>query len=128
MQCPSHKAQQPDDNTLDTWITIGKDRCCSYCGSWHPDEFLAFLSIAADPVQTGWIEESTKIYKIYIHRSEIDNAFLGAIKFYKWHLQEEIDEAIKALYREALEVSFRKMMADLDRTCIELGIGSKSQD
>lgn len=121
--CSSHKAQRPDDTRLDHWVKTGHDRCCSYCGSWHPDEFLAFLHEAADSQKPQhYITHATKSYKIYIHRPNVSNAGQGAIKFYKWHLPESIDEATQKLYREALETSFRKSMAIVDQTCIDMGM------
>lgn len=122
MRCPQHDAQQPDDGREDHWRSQGADRCCSYCGSWHPDEFLNFLHVAADPNQPGRIEHATKDYKIYVHRPGVANASEGAIKFYKWHLPQEIDEATQVVYREAMEVSFRKMMAATDRLCLDMGM------
>ena len=118
MICPSHSRQRPHDPTLDRWEERGPDRGCSYCGSWHPDDFLSFLEIAADPEEKeSYLEPSTKGYKVYIHRPGISNATQGVIKFYKWHLPEQIDEETEKLWREALEVSFRKNMAVLDRVC-----------
>lgn len=121
--CPSHQQQRPHWPDPDRWDTnvYGDDRTCSYCGSWHPDDFLAFLIDAADPEkQLSYIEHSTKNYKIYIHRPGISNASQGAIKFYKWHLPEDIDEATQSLYREALETSFRKSMAIIDQACLNI--------
>lgn len=124
MRCPSHEHQQPDDPTLDYWETVGSDRCCSYCGSWHPDEFLAFLKVVASPNQPGHIEGTRKNYKIYLHRPGISHAGQGAIKFYKWHLPAPVDEETEALYREAMEVGFRKMMSAMDKWCIDMGMGN----
>ncbi len=118
MSCPQNR----DKNVDYDWRIVGSDRCCEYCGSWHPDEFFDFLVTAANPDVPGHLEHSRKNYKIYIHRPHILNASQGAIKFYKWHLPETIDDAIQVLYREAMEVSFRKMMAKLDRLCLDLGM------
>lgn len=126
MRCLSHSHQRPDDPTPDYWQVRGNDKCCSYCGSWHPDEFLEFLKEAADPSKPGCIDPATgKNYKVYIERPQVKNAMDGAIKFYKWHLPNEMSEEIQALYREAVEVSFRKTMRRLDEVCLEMGMENR---
>jgi hypothetical protein len=72
MLCPRHQSQEPSTSTPDAWVLRGNDRCCSYCGSWHPDKFLAFLSEAADPNNPGYIEPATKSYKIYIKHPQLE--------------------------------------------------------
>ena len=86
---------------------------------------MAFLKVVADPDQPGHIEHAArKDYKIYIHRPDISHAGEGAIKFYKWHLPESVDEKTEALWREAMEVGFRKMMGVMDKWCIDMGMGN----
>lgn len=76
---------------LDSWKKFGSDRCCSFCGSAHPDELDAMLDL-----ETTKIDVSDKRYKIYIRRPAVSNANTGAIKFYTWHLPTD-PTAAKAL-------------------------------
>ena len=69
---------------LDSWKKFGSDRCCSFCGSAHPDELDVMLDL-----ETTKIDVSDKRYKIYIRRPGVMNASGGAIKFYTWHLPED---------------------------------------
>lgn len=68
------------------------DRVCSYCGSLHPEDFLALVKRCAesDPLaeynSVVEIEQSDKGYKIYIHQPGVRNAHEGGIKFYTQHL------------------------------------------
>lgn len=69
------------------------DRCCSYCGSLHPDDVIDILT-CGNPF---YLETSTKSYKIYVSREGVQNAGDGGIKYYRWHDNEGfIDRAIKA--------------------------------
>lgn len=122
MRCPSHEAQRPWDKSEDHWRTEPNgDRTCSYCGSWHPDDLIAFLPIATDPAQKEeYINPSTKSYKLYIQRSAVKNASEGAIKFYTWHMPNDWDEATLKRLNEAIEVSFRKMVAHVDQVSIAM--------
>ena len=71
----------------------GKDKCCSYCGSWHPVEFLSFLKTVAENEDSNYrIELNTRRDKIYITRPHIKNATHGAIKIYLFHLKLYCDE------------------------------------
>jgi hypothetical protein len=81
---------------LDTWNVYGRDRCCSYCGSWHPDEFLAHARAG------GEVELSDKGYKIYVQRPGIKNAGEGAIKFYTQHIPRPRVPEFEAAINEAL--------------------------
>lgn len=120
-QCPSHTSHIPGDDEPDKWVQWGDDRVCSYCGSLHPEEFINFLKDAIDPTKPRhYLGETTKGHKVYIHRPNVSNASEGAIKFYGWHTPSPLSAEDAALFREAQEVSFRKMMAVLDQASIEL--------
>lgn len=80
---------------LDTWNIAGADRVCSYCGGWHPDEFLAFLV-------DGRIDLSDKGYKFYVRRPGVGNAVEGAIKFYTWHIADDRVPEFEAAVNRAL--------------------------
>ncbi|AGY57134.1 hypothetical protein [Gloeobacter kilaueensis] len=108
--CPdrmqSFGPQRREEN-LDHWAKRGADRVCSYCGSMHPDEFVAFLRRAADPAQPDRLGLTDKNYKLYVHRPGVSNAGQGAIKFYKWHLAPEGQELeeLEALFKAAVQQS-----------------------
>jgi len=71
----------------DYWEKRGKDRCCSFCGSWHPAEFLEFCDrIFHTNGRCGTIELNDRHDKIYIQRPGIRNAEDGAIKIKMAHL------------------------------------------
>lgn len=80
-EVPSHLHWTKDDQ----WETRkGKDvEQCSFCGSLHPDEFMA-LVIANEPLGC-----TTKNYKAYIRDHE---------KFYYQHLSIEQKKMIVELY------------------------------
>lgn len=97
--CP-RRAEGPlyAEENADTWNVYGADRTCSYCGSWHPDEFLAFVK-TVDGVD-GHLDVSDKKYKIYVRRKGIKNAGEGAIKFYFQHAPK--DQAFYDAVNEAV--------------------------
>ena len=82
-----------NESAPDEWIRRGKDRCCSFCGSAHPEEVLAIMR------ERGFsaIEFTSKGYKWYIHRAEVPNASFGAIKYYRWHDTPEFLTAFREL-------------------------------
>lgn len=82
------------EEMLDRWVRVGNDRCCSFCGSMHPDDLSAALDL-----ETTKIDVSDKRYKVYVRRPGVINASAGAIKFYNWHLPSEVDAATNLLER-----------------------------
>lgn len=76
------------EEMLDRWVKFGDDRCCSFCGSMHPDDLSAALDL-----ETTKIDVSDKRYKVYVRRPGIINASMGAIKFYNWHLPSNAEAA-----------------------------------
>lgn len=88
---------------LDGWQKRGEDRCCSYCGSLHEDEFFEVLKGYVE-VKPGYrFDLTTKSYKRYASRPGVSNASEGGIKFYMWHLSAESTEEQKALYGAAVK-------------------------
>ncbi len=79
-----------NQETPDEWILRGTDRCCSYCGSAHPDDVLALIR------SSGWgvIGFTSKGYKWYLNRQNVPNASFGAIKYYRWHDTEDFKAEI----------------------------------
>lgn len=77
----------------DFWRRSGKDRTCSYCGSWHPEEFLAHVEKV---IAHGGIDYRASLNdhkdKIYVDRPNVFNAGDGAIKFKTAHLWQYLRE------------------------------------
>jgi hypothetical protein len=73
------------------------NRVCSYCGSLHPDDFLALVKASANAPEDATyrsvvdIEPSDKSYKIYVSQPGVRNAMEGGIKFYVQHLPRDPD-------------------------------------
>lgn len=91
----------------DTWrMRPNGDRCCSFCGSLHPDDWLRLMKEAADPEKETSIEMSTKTYKFYVRQKGVSSATEGGIKFYTWHIpsKEWAAEANK-LHEDVLKAS-----------------------
>lgn len=82
---------------LDTWEKRGNDTTCSFCGSMHPDEFMALCEESTKPNALVEIEKTDKRYKYYIKRPGILNAQQGAIKFYMQHLSDEQRGQLRAI-------------------------------
>lgn len=82
---------------LDHWDLIGDDKCCSFCGSLHPERVLELIENEGFSI----IESSDKYYKLYVNRKEIPNASFGGIKFYTYHFNSD---QIKR-YNELLKLS-----------------------
>lgn len=84
-QCPSRESGPWNYPETDTWKIIGKDKCCSYCGSIHPDRVLELINEHGFKV----INRSDKQHKWYIEQPNVPNASFGGIKYYRWHDTEE---------------------------------------
>jgi hypothetical protein len=80
----------------DTWKLIGKDKCCSFCGSLHPDRVIELVKEHG----TSIIEMSTKSYKLYINQPNVPNASFGGIKYYRHHDTKEFVDQINELYKK----------------------------
>jgi len=100
---------------LDRWNKRNKDKVCSFCGSWHPEEFLAFLDkVISTKAEENRIEISDKKYKIYVTRPGILNAGEGTIKFKTHHLSKEQYQNNYLKINEAHKLSWNKFMAKMD--------------
>lgn len=85
---------------LDTWELRGKDKCCSFCGSLHPERVLELVRENGSSI----IEMSTKGYKWYVNQPNVPNAAFGGIKYYRHHdTQEFIDELNRLIRAEKLK-------------------------
>ncbi len=82
---------------LDKWEMRGDDKCCSFCGSIHPDRVIELIKLHG----LGIVEPSTKQYKWYIHQKNVPNASYGGIKYYRYH---DTPEFIKE-YNEVVDLS-----------------------
>lgn len=85
--------QAEREEKVDRWDKVGNDRCCSYCGSIHPDDLIALIHEQGLSV----IDPSDKGYKWYLNRPGIPNAGFGAIKYYRQHDTPEFLAALREL-------------------------------
>lgn len=99
------------------------DRCCSFCGSWHQDEFTAWCqSVLSGELPPFHVMEDYKVVsehlsladsrvKFYVSQAGVSNALDGAIKLKTAHLSpEQLDLANKALrfVREAARAEMQR--------------------
>jgi hypothetical protein len=83
------------------------DTTCSFCGSWHPKEFLAFLGeVVTNEDFNIRIELNDSRDKIYIQRPTVKCAGQGAIKVYLVHVKQYIEE--KGLSMEKADEKLHK--------------------
>lgn len=119
--CPSRKENPgpwtydsgPDHWEKGTSLADHRDderfRCCSFCGSVHPDDFMRFL-------KEGWILGPTdKNYKAYLGEPIEPYNLLGTIeisskdvgKFYYEHLSEgQRKEFVDMLNQKAIKIGY----------------------
>lgn len=81
------------EENLDEWNIIGDDRCCSFCGSLHPDRVIELVEQHGFAIING----SDKCYKWYIHQPNVPNAGFGGIKYYRHHDTEEFIKKLNEL-------------------------------
>ncbi len=86
---------------LDTWTTgrglIGQsaELSCNFCGSLHPDTFMAWVEAG------GEVGPTDKNYKAYIHSPATDAAPHGReAKFYYVHLGRDQKQRFIELYND----------------------------
>lgn len=129
MKCPfQSKEFVYNASTVKTeWQLRGSDKCCSYCGSWHPQEFLEFLpNVTSDPNIKVRIELNDKRNKIYVSRPDVNNASEGAIKVYLAHIKEYVERSgfdvseIDNQLHHAFEVSQEKAIIHADEIMEDL--------
>lgn len=72
------------DVGIDIWNMIGEDKCCSYCGSLHPDRVIELIKELGSSIYGS----TTKSYKGYITRDNVPNAGFGGTKFYVQHFDK----------------------------------------
>ena len=117
MMCPDRKnytgPNSPDGT--DQWrVMPNGDRTCSFCGSLHPDDFLALCKLAGEEGADVRIVPTDKDYKVYVHRNNVANAIEGGMKFYKWHVVAPVTEkqsSICALAMQRYREWFGRMAA-----------------
>jgi len=86
-RCPrrNESSAQLVEGNVDNWVMRGEDKCCSFCGSLHPDRLIELVQKQG----VGILESTNKSYKIYVNRKEVPNASFGGIKFYTQHFSDE---------------------------------------
>lgn len=96
-----------------TWRTEPNgDRCCSYCGSLHPDDFLDIMQRYAAGEEGYHFDLTTKSYKVYARRPGVQNASQGGIKFYGHHAVPE-GHADRAAHEAAWAAAVAKYRSDM---------------
>ncbi len=106
MLCPLRHTDPVSLSDHDYWRPQGKDKCCSYCGSWKPEEFLLFVGKIIDTHgKCGTIELNDHKDKIYIDRENVMNADEGAVKFRLCHLNNAEFNANKNMINQAIKIS-----------------------
>lgn len=114
--CPSRMSDLgpwEHEEGLDRWELVGQERCCSFCGSIHPEDVNSLLDL--DNVN---VEVSDNRYKAYIRRSGVSNASEGGIKYYVWHKLND-DAAMDALLAKinaAAQKSMRRLLSGLGQS------------
>ena len=101
--CPSrinHPADNPQsifgrkdkNKDVDYWRKQGNDTCCSFCGSWNPEEFFDYINRCQDNFpKDDYVEYNPRKGKFYVHRNSVRNALEGAVKLYGYHLKSYTD-------------------------------------
>lgn len=108
----------------DRWdVRKNGDLCCSYCGAWHPRQFLAFCQEVIDnPDLRTSIEYLKNKGKFYVNRPLVRNAMEGAIKTRSVHIdtwlnrfpEDELKIYLDRL-NKAIEVSRQKHKKHWDK-------------
>jgi len=106
--CPERGGIGPWERAenLDYWQVRKGDRCCSFCGSFHPGDLLKLIEEKGFSV----VENTTKSYKRYV------NSPNGYHKFYVVHFScEQIEEYNRLLdkYKVEGKESIRKQLESL---------------
>jgi hypothetical protein len=93
---------------FDYWRKQGRDRCCSYCGSWHFEEFMIFVKqVIVFDGRRGTLELNDSKTKIYVEQPNVHNSDEGAVKFKLAHIPVEKwkDSITLNLINRALAIS-----------------------
>lgn len=99
----------------DTWRKYPNgDRCCSYCGSLHPDDFMKLCTRAlTDPAVS--IDGTDKSYKVYVRQPGVVNASQGGIKFYMQHTPEQPTTKDQETFKAASRISAERTRARFEK-------------
>lgn len=95
-ECPQRMQGPFNLPDKDTWTIIGEDKCCSYCGSLHPDRVLELVEKHGFQI----IEQTSKSYKWYINQPNVSNASFGGIKYYRYHDTQEFVDKLNQLFKK----------------------------
>jgi hypothetical protein len=103
----------------DFWVERENgDLCCSYCGGWHPEQFIRFCSkVAEDPSLYIRVEHARQDGKFWITQPDVKNALQGAVKAWRVHLEKwlenldlgvEVEVITEEFIQKAIKASERK--------------------
>lgn len=115
--CPRRQEGGPWDpgfEGVDTWqIAPNGDRTCSFCGSLHPEDYVAIVKDYVADVPGVQFDTSNKGYKRYARRAGISNAGQGGIKFYGAHIPtDEAERAALHAADQAACIKFSRLMTE----------------
>ena len=104
---------------MDYWVERENgDLCCSYCGSWHPEQFVRYCSqVAEDPSLYKRIEPARQKGKIWVTQPGVQNAMQGAVKAWRIHIEQwlnhldlgvEVEVITEEFVTKAITISEKK--------------------
>ncbi len=108
---PDSPFQPPFNGEMEWEKRPNGDRCCSYCGSLHPDDFLDIMQRYAAGEEGYHFGLTDKSYKVYVSRPGVRNAGDGGIKFYGHHAVSK-DHPDRAAHEAAWRAAVEKHRAD----------------
>lgn len=98
----------------DHWrVEPNGDRCCSYCGSLHEEDFTAIMEGFVEGKEGFEFGTTTKAYKVYARRPGVSNATEGGIKFYGVHADNAHPDFPRRaeLYDKAVKLANERLRA-----------------
>ncbi len=112
--CPFHNSDRFTKLGSDYWRMQGHHLCCSYCGSWKPDQFMKHIKmVIKDGAKEYSVELADGRDKIYVHYPGLINCDDGAVKFFVAHLSKEDD---RDLINKAIKISHEEFLKKLKRS------------
>lgn len=95
------------EENLDNWEMRGPNKCCSFCGSIHPEEFIDIIDKIIAKEDGYEIYPADNGCKIYVIQPGINNGTKGGIKFHTYHMSE-LPEGCNEKYLDAVRISHEK--------------------
>lgn len=109
--CPLRRGPGPWDSSaegIDEWRAAENgDLTCSFCGSWRPEEFFAYVPTVDGVVNTLVVNDRKD--KLYCWRAGVKNAREGAIKMKTAHLLSLVAPEMEKLINEKVKLTWEKL-------------------